>query len=113
MTGGAVEVLFQTFENESREQVERNQNIYDTVINKLIQTGEAENFLRDVWIPSKSYIEQLIQNINAYEVRNILKDNLVIEQGINEGIDKDEKFEDLSDGNLDDLESARFNISFQ
>ena len=84
MTGGAVEVIFQTFDNQYREQVEGNQNIYDTVINRLIQTGEAQRFLRD---------------------------KLHIEQGINGVIESDMTFEDL--GELDDLESARFNISFQ
>ena len=82
MTGGAVEVVFQMFDNATRETVEGDQNIYDTVINRLIQTGEAQRFLRD---------------------------NLDIQQG-NGIINQDTTFEEL--GDLDELESARFDISF-
>ena len=84
MTGGAVEVVFETIDNpEIREQVEGGQNIYETVINRLIQTGEAQRFLTD---------------------------NLHIEQGSGI-IDQGTTFEEL--GDLEELESARFNISFQ
>ena len=97
-------MVFRIDDNERRERVEGDQNIYDTVINSLIQTGEAENYFRNF--------------IKTDRGKNFLKDNLDIEQDMNPDnmtdsmtdgqVNQDTTFKDL--GDLDDLENAKFHI---
>lgn len=67
-----------------QEQVQGDQNIYDTVINRLIQEGVVQRYLKE--------------------------GGLDIQQG-NENIDPEWTFGEL--GNLDEIDGARFNMSFQ
>lgn len=90
MTGGAlaaptIQVIFEHNDMpEMQEQVQGDQNIYDTVINRLIQEGVVQRYLKE--------------------------GGLDIQQG-NENIDPEWTFGEL--GNLDEIDGARFNMSFQ